>query len=144
MVGHLLAALVLLAAQSTADFTNAFDGIKSGLGLALTWDAVQPQYYPLCITAQVIDKNGDGFSANAYRVNITGMSPFSCRFLAALAEPGHPSPDTICPYPRELPPEKTSEDLLTRRQPTPAAPRTSGQARRFRSAGCPGDCTSSS
>ncbi|KAK4031436.1 hypothetical protein C8A01DRAFT_21333 [Parachaetomium inaequale] len=71
MFGHLLAALVFLAAQSRADFTNAFDGITSGSGVALTWDAVQPQYYPLCITAQVIDKNGDGFSANAYRVNIT-------------------------------------------------------------------------
>ncbi|KAL2159746.1 hypothetical protein VTH06DRAFT_2315 [Thermothelomyces fergusii] len=71
MLGHLLAALALLVAPSWAGFTNGFDGVTCGSDLVLTWDAVPPQYYPLCITAQVIDRNGDGFSANAYRVNIT-------------------------------------------------------------------------
>ncbi|KAK3301295.1 uncharacterized protein B0H64DRAFT_370436 [Chaetomium fimeti] len=71
MLSHVLAVLVLLVAQSIAGFTNAFDSITSGSSVALTWDAVEPQHYPLRITAQVIDKNGDGFSANAYRVNIT-------------------------------------------------------------------------
>lgn len=71
VLGHLLAALLFLAARSRADFTNAFDDITSGSNVVLSWDAVQSQYYPLCITAQVIDKNGDGVSANAYRVNVT-------------------------------------------------------------------------
>ncbi|AEO55984.1 hypothetical protein MYCTH_2300359 [Thermothelomyces thermophilus ATCC 42464] len=71
MLRHVLAVLALLAAPSWARFTNAFDGINCGSDLVLTWDAVPPQYYPPCITAQVIDRNGDGFSANAYRVNIT-------------------------------------------------------------------------
>jgi hypothetical protein len=75
MLSHVLAVLVLLVAQSIAGFTNAFDSITSGSSVALTWDAVEPQHYPLRITAQVIDKNGDGFSANAYRVNITSTPP---------------------------------------------------------------------
>ncbi|KAL2140385.1 hypothetical protein VTI28DRAFT_3877 [Corynascus sepedonium] len=71
MLGHLLAALAFLAAPSWAGFTNAFDSVTTGSDTVLTWDPVPPQYYPLCITAQVIDRNGDGISANAYRVNIT-------------------------------------------------------------------------
>lgn len=71
MLSHLLAIVVFLVARCIAGFTNAFDGITIGSSVALTWDAVDPQHYPLRITAQVIDKNGDGFSANAYRVNIT-------------------------------------------------------------------------
>lgn len=73
MLGYLLATLAFLAVPSWAGFTNTFDGITSGSNLVLTWDPVPPEYYPLCITAQVIDRNGDGFSANAYRVNITSM-----------------------------------------------------------------------
>lgn len=75
ILSHLLAIVVFLVARSIAGFTNAFDGITSGSSVALTWDAVDPQHYPLRITAQVIDKNGDGFSANAYRVNITSTPP---------------------------------------------------------------------
>ena len=86
MLGHLLAVVVFLVARSIAGFTNAFDGITSGSSVALTWDAVEPQHYPLRITAQVIDKNGDGFSANAYRVNITSTPPPS--HMAFLTEQG--------------------------------------------------------
>jgi hypothetical protein len=58
--------------RSAAEFTNSFDDITRGSSVRLTWDGVQPQQYPLCIAAQVIDKDGeDGFSADAYRVNIT-------------------------------------------------------------------------
>ncbi|KAK4236434.1 hypothetical protein C8A03DRAFT_16932 [Achaetomium macrosporum] len=68
----LVPALAMFAARrSAAEFTNAFDDITRGSSLTLTWNGGQPQQYPLCITAQVIDKRGDGFSANAYRVNIT-------------------------------------------------------------------------
>lgn len=74
VLGNLLVALVLYAAQSLAGFTNSFDGIASGSTVLLAWDGAQAQQYPLYITAQVIDKGGDGFSANAYQVNITSTS----------------------------------------------------------------------
>lgn len=71
----LLAATVVAADQAmAADFTNSFDGITSGSTVTLSWDGVQSQHFPLYITAQVIDKGGDGSSANAYRMNITSMS----------------------------------------------------------------------
>ncbi|AEO62382.1 775fce28-acbb-4c8b-b130-41bd021ad237 [Thermothielavioides terrestris] len=70
-LGSLVAALTLAGSRSAADFTNTFDGITSGSSVSLTWDGVPAQQYPLCITAQVIVKTGDGFKANAYRVNLT-------------------------------------------------------------------------
>jgi len=81
----LLATLFIAVDQSMAGFTNSFNGITSGSTLPLTWDGVQAQHYPLVITAQVIDKSGDGFSANAYRVNITSMSSL-CRLPPATEE----------------------------------------------------------
>lgn len=94
--GRLLAALVFGVGLAAAAFTNSFDGITSGSSVRLRWDSVPPQYYPLCITAQVIDKSGDGSSADAYRVNITSMSgrrllPF---FQSALG--GHPRSELQC------------------------------------------------
>ncbi|KAK4144192.1 uncharacterized protein C8A04DRAFT_36841 [Dichotomopilus funicola] len=73
VLGQLLATLIFCAvrATATAAFTNSFADVTSGSSVSLTWDSVPSQYYPLCITAQVIDKTGDGFSANAYRANIT-------------------------------------------------------------------------
>jgi hypothetical protein len=71
----LLATTAVAANQAmAADFTNSFESITSGSTITLSWDGVQEEHYPLYITAQVIDKGGDGFSANAYRVNITSMS----------------------------------------------------------------------
>jgi hypothetical protein len=71
----LLATTAVAANQAMApDFTNSFDSITSGSTITLSWDGVQEEHYPLYITAQVIDKGGDGFSANAYRVNITSRS----------------------------------------------------------------------
>jgi hypothetical protein len=67
----LLATLVFAAGQSSAGFTNSFDGITSGSSVSLTWDTVQPQQYPLYITAQAIEKSTDGFGGNGYRVNLT-------------------------------------------------------------------------
>ncbi|KAK3309061.1 uncharacterized protein B0T15DRAFT_128168 [Chaetomium strumarium] len=70
----LLVAIIFAAAgRSAAEFTNSFDDIARGSNVTLTWGGVQPQQYPLCIAAQLIEreKGGDGFSANAYRVNIT-------------------------------------------------------------------------
>lgn len=69
----LLAVLVLFAEKTTADFTNSFDGVKAGSTLLLTWDNVPAQYYPLCITAQLIDKGADGRTATAYKANVTSM-----------------------------------------------------------------------
>jgi hypothetical protein len=67
----LLATLVFAAGTSSAGFTNSFDGITTGSSVSLTWDGVQPQHYPLYITAQVIEKSANGFEGNGYRVNIT-------------------------------------------------------------------------
>ncbi|KAK3370211.1 hypothetical protein B0H63DRAFT_486465 [Podospora didyma] len=67
LLGSLLA---FLACRAVADFTNSFDSITGGLGISLTWDAVAPQYYPLRITAQLIDKGADN-KANVYKSNIT-------------------------------------------------------------------------
>lgn len=75
----LLAALSLAAGQARAGFTNSFDGITLGASVTVTWDAVQPQQEPLCLTAQVIDKGVGGFRANGYRVNLTStpdLPPF--------------------------------------------------------------------
>ena len=72
--GGLTAVLVLGAGRASADFTNSFDDITSGSSVSLSWVGVQPQQYPLYITAQVIDKSGEGSKVNAYRVNITSMS----------------------------------------------------------------------
>ncbi|KAM7209197.1 hypothetical protein V8F20_000535 [Naviculisporaceae sp. PSN 640] len=56
---------------SAAGFTNSFDYATSGSDITLTWDAVDPHYYPLFITAQVIDKDAEGSKATGYRTNIT-------------------------------------------------------------------------
>jgi hypothetical protein len=72
--GNVLALLAVAAGQSEAAepaFTNSFDDITSGASVSLTWDGIAPQHYPLCVTAQVIERGGDGYKANSYRVNIT-------------------------------------------------------------------------
>lgn len=59
-----------------AGFTNSFDNITSGSTITLAWqegDVAQAKNNPLCIEAHVIERNGDGYSANAYRVNLTSM-----------------------------------------------------------------------
>jgi hypothetical protein len=73
--GGLTVAFVLGAGWASAGFTNSFDDITSGSSVSLSWDGVQPQQYPLYITAQVIDKSEEGSKGNAYRVNITSTSP---------------------------------------------------------------------
>ncbi|KAK4104168.1 hypothetical protein N658DRAFT_493666 [Parathielavia hyrcaniae] len=68
----LAAALVSAAGRCSADFTNSFDGITTGSGVALTWEPVPPEQYPLYITATVIEKSAGGSgAADGYRVNIT-------------------------------------------------------------------------
>ncbi|KAK4212084.1 hypothetical protein QBC37DRAFT_288736 [Rhypophila decipiens] len=66
---------VVISASSwllcAAEFTNSFDYATSSSDINLTWDAVAPHYYPLHITAQVIDKDGDGTKATGYKTNIT-------------------------------------------------------------------------
>ncbi|KAL1837964.1 hypothetical protein VTJ49DRAFT_3172 [Mycothermus thermophilus] len=56
-----------------AGFTNSFEGLTSGSTITLAWQEAdaQARNVPLCITAQVIDRSSDGFSANAYSVNLT-------------------------------------------------------------------------
>lgn len=77
LVGNVLALLAVAAGHSEAAelaepaFTNSFDDITSGASVSLTWDGIAPQHYPLCVTAQVIERGGDGYKANSYRVNIT-------------------------------------------------------------------------
>lgn len=75
--GGPLAALVLSAAVglcSATGFTNSFGAITSGSSVQLTWDDIAAEHFPLCITAQLIERSGeDGYGANAYRVNITSM-----------------------------------------------------------------------
>jgi hypothetical protein len=68
-LGSLLAALFF--GWAGADFTSSFDTITAGSAASLTWDAVPPGDYPLCIRAQLIDKSADGLKANAYLANIT-------------------------------------------------------------------------
>lgn len=82
--GTVLAVAALGAAQVLAEFTNSFDGITSASSVTLSWSDVAAQNYPLCITVQVIDRGEDGFSANAYRANITSMCLrlHCCRLLA--------------------------------------------------------------
>lgn len=70
-LGGLASALVVTTGLANAGFTNSFDGITKGSSVSLAWDEVQPEQYPLCLTAQLIDKGGEGFKANAYQVNIT-------------------------------------------------------------------------
>lgn len=82
---------VFLSAVSTfgwlceAEFTNSFDYATSGADINLTWDAVAPHYYPLYITAQVIDKDAEGTKATGYKTNITGISTHTSSSLGRLS-----------------------------------------------------------
>ena len=72
----LLAVLVLLTGQTwaAAGFTTAFDHVTAGSALELAWDSVAAQYYPLCVTVQLVEKSAGGSKVNAYKANVTGMS----------------------------------------------------------------------
>ncbi|KAK3945922.1 hypothetical protein QBC46DRAFT_349205 [Diplogelasinospora grovesii] len=77
----LLGGLVLVLCHHTSSslavraegFSGAvdFDNITNNQHLTLTWDPAQPEYYPLTITLQLLDRGADGHSANGYMVNIT-------------------------------------------------------------------------
>lgn len=72
-------ALVALLGQATAGFTNGFGDVTAGSTLGLKWDGVDEKYYPLCVTAQLIERGGDGLKATAYKANVTGG--FSSSFV---------------------------------------------------------------
>ncbi|KAK5661377.1 hypothetical protein OQA88_11276 [Cercophora sp. LCS_1] len=63
--------LVALLGQATAGFTNGFGEVTAGSTLGLKWTGVEEKYYPLCVTAQLIEKGGDGVKATAYKANVT-------------------------------------------------------------------------
>ncbi|CCC10134.1 hypothetical protein SMACR_02712 [Sordaria macrospora] len=76
-------AFVLLLLFTTpvvaAKFTNSFTNLSYGSAVRLTWDTISPEFYPLFITAQLIDKgentdgneSGGGGGVTAYKMNIT-------------------------------------------------------------------------
>ncbi|KAK0719672.1 hypothetical protein B0H67DRAFT_160083 [Lasiosphaeris hirsuta] len=69
--GAVVAVSILAGRVNGAEFTTAFDGVTAGSDLAVSWEGISPQHYPLSITAQLIEKKGDGHKANAYKANIT-------------------------------------------------------------------------
>ncbi|KAK4669284.1 uncharacterized protein QC763_201560 [Podospora pseudopauciseta] len=72
----LLSLIVGVQAALPAEFTNSFDGLGEGGSVGLTWEGVKPEYFPLSITAQVIDKgeDGSGSKVTVYKVNITAAA----------------------------------------------------------------------
>lgn len=74
VLGKLLVVVWTCSWTTVAEFTNSFDYATCGSDIKLTWDAVAPNYYPLHITAQLIEKSADGAKATGYKTNITGMS----------------------------------------------------------------------
>ncbi|KAK3325449.1 hypothetical protein B0H66DRAFT_599609 [Apodospora peruviana] len=71
LLRNLLLAVCISCRSSAAEFTSSFDYAIGGSDMRLTWDAVAPHYYPLYITAQLIDKSADGTKATGYKANIT-------------------------------------------------------------------------
>ncbi|KAK1754549.1 hypothetical protein QBC47DRAFT_220128 [Echria macrotheca] len=69
--GSLLVGLGLWGTAATAAFSNSFDDIAAGSTVDLTWDEVPAKYYPLCVTAQLVQKGDDGHTATAYKANLT-------------------------------------------------------------------------
>ncbi|KAK0643119.1 hypothetical protein B0T16DRAFT_429868 [Cercophora newfieldiana] len=67
----LLMVLAVMTSGAAAAFTNGFEGVKAGSELRLVWEAVEERYYPLCVTAQMIQKGSDGVSATVYKANVT-------------------------------------------------------------------------
>jgi len=65
-----------------AEFTNSFDDVVAGSMLAVAWDGIPQEAYPLAVTGQVIERTGDrdGSNVNLFRVNVSCkcFSPFSC------------------------------------------------------------------
>jgi len=59
------------ARAATTGFTNGFDGVEAGETLELRWEGVEEKLYPLCVTAQVMQKGGDG-SVTVFKANLTG------------------------------------------------------------------------
>lgn len=74
VLGKLLVVGWTFSWTTAAEFTNSFEYATGGANIKLTWDAVAPNYYPLHITAQLIEKSADGHKATGYKTNITGMS----------------------------------------------------------------------
>ncbi|KAK4176161.1 hypothetical protein QBC36DRAFT_12983 [Triangularia setosa] len=78
-VAYALLILALIAgvqAALPAEFTNSFDGFGNGGSVGLTWEGAKPEYFPLSITAQVIDKGGEGSGSKVtvYKVNVTAAA----------------------------------------------------------------------
>ncbi|KAK0745224.1 hypothetical protein B0T21DRAFT_359267 [Apiosordaria backusii] len=71
-----LIARVEAAQALAAEFTNSFDGFGNGGSVGLTWEGVKPEFFPLSITAQVIDKGEgeEGGRVTVYRVNVTAAA----------------------------------------------------------------------
>ncbi|KAK4449107.1 hypothetical protein QBC34DRAFT_463743 [Podospora aff. communis PSN243] len=63
--------LAAFVGTASAGFTNAFEGVKAGQALELSWEKVEERYLPVCITAQLIHKGKDGTSATVYKANVT-------------------------------------------------------------------------
>ena len=73
ILGGLLLVTLMLAGRAVAVFTNSFDDVTAGKTLNLQWDEVPAHYYPLCITARLVERGQDGHTATAYRANVTRM-----------------------------------------------------------------------
>lgn len=83
VLGNIAAVVWTCSRTTAAEFTNSFDYATGGSDIKLTWDAVAPSYYPLHITAQLIEKSADGNKATGYKTNITGMSTSLAVFWAS-------------------------------------------------------------
>ncbi|KAK0741082.1 hypothetical protein B0T18DRAFT_393766 [Schizothecium vesticola] len=59
-----------------AEFTNSFDDVVAGSTLAVAWDGIPQEAYPLAVTGQVIERTGDrdGANVNMFRVNVSFIS----------------------------------------------------------------------
>jgi len=76
MLAAAAAALALLAGTARAAFVNAFGGVVHGAPLRLEWEAVDAGFYPLTLTARLINRT-EGNRANGVVLNLTSAFPSS-------------------------------------------------------------------
>ncbi len=72
------------AVVAAAQFTTKFDDVTAGSALTVSWKDVPDEYYPLCITAQLIERQAEGTRVNAYKANVTSMCDLFSVFASSL------------------------------------------------------------
>ncbi len=71
----LLLAVVLAGLSSAASFQTSFANVTQGRSLGLTWDPIDAKYYPLALSARLINRTAEN-KVNGVLLNLTSASLF--------------------------------------------------------------------